>query len=96
MISEIHHEGSSHFKKARYDAEECRLEVYFKNGSVYAWRDIPKDIWEEFMLSFSRGSYLHSVIEPRFGLGKKVVDGQTKEADVSSDKQEPKKRAIIS
>lgn len=52
-------EGSSHIKSAGYDPVRHVMEVEFKGGEVYQYRDVPLEHYQGFMDSDSRGDYHH-------------------------------------
>ena len=43
------------------------LEVRFKNGSIYAFKDVPRGVFENFVKSKSKGAFFNKVIKKRFG-----------------------------
>ena len=42
------------------------LKVTFKNGSEYLYEGVPANIYEEFLMSNSKGKYLHENIANRY------------------------------
>ena len=45
-----------------YDPEEKLLEVVFTKGKIWAYEDVPKDVYEKLMNSKSIGSYMRNYI----------------------------------
>jgi len=56
--------SSSNVKSAGY--ENGVLEVLFKNGLTYRW-NVPELTYREFMTAPSKGSFVHSRLNGRFG-----------------------------
>lgn len=42
------------------------LKVTFKNGNEYLYEGVPANIYEEFLMSSSKGKYLHENIANRY------------------------------
>lgn len=57
---------SSNVASIGYDGETETLEVGFVKGTVYQYQGVPQSIYEEFVASSSKGSYLNRVIKVRF------------------------------
>jgi len=55
--------NSSNILGIHYDSSNFFLEVTFKNGTVYRYLDIPKEIYETFLVSPSKGKFLHENIK---------------------------------
>lgn len=58
--------SSSNLKSIGYYEETKILEVEFKDGSVYQYSDVPKEICEALMNASSHGRYFHRFIKDRF------------------------------
>jgi lysyl-tRNA synthetase class 2 len=63
---------STAIKSFDYDAEKKILKVEFNNGSVYLYRDVPKDIYKGLKDSPSIGQYFNSHIKDKFGFDREV------------------------
>jgi hypothetical protein len=55
--------SSSNVESVGYDENNETLEIEFKNGSIYQYFDVPKNIFDSLMLSGSVGAYLASNIK---------------------------------
>ena len=53
--------SSSNIKSVGHDPSTNTLAVEFKDGSVYHYHDVEKDIHEGLVSAKSIGSYLHSI-----------------------------------
>lgn len=53
---------SSNILKSGYFAHNKNLYIYFKRGHVYAYQNVPENIYEEFEKSNSHGEYFRKVI----------------------------------
>lgn len=49
-----------------YDAENQLLEVAFKSGNVYHFREVPVSIHREFLAAPSAGTYFRDHIRDRY------------------------------
>lgn len=54
---------SSNLQEIGYDPETSTLYVGFLNGSRYAYKDVPEEIFEEFKGADSMGRFLHRRIK---------------------------------
>ena len=54
---------SSQIKSVGYDEESSTLEVEFKNGSVYEYADVPKDVYEGMMNADSVGRTFNATVK---------------------------------
>jgi len=64
--------ASSHVRAIAYDRSEHVLYVQFRNGAAYAYRDVPRGVFEQFLDAPSKGRFLHEVIRPEYGEGDKM------------------------
>lgn len=55
--------SSSNLRSVGYDASTKTLEVEFKDGSVYQYRDVAQSIYEGLMAAQSHGSYFDANIK---------------------------------
>ena len=53
---------SSNIRAYRYNEGERVLEIQFNTGRVYGFKDVPKNIVEEFSTADSKGKYFNSAI----------------------------------
>jgi len=61
---------SSNISGVGYNEEEQMLKVVFKNKTAYFYFDVPKNVYEEFMLAGSKGKYFYSNIRNVFKYSK--------------------------
>lgn len=52
---------SSNISEIGYDEGEASLCVKFKRGTVYKYFMVPKNVFEEFVASESKGKYLKQI-----------------------------------
>ena len=57
---------SSNVKSIGHDADSNTLAVEFKDGSIYHYHDVPKDIHEGLVSAKSVGSYIHANIKGKY------------------------------
>lgn len=57
---------SSNVKSVGHDASTGTLEVEFKDGSVYHYHDVPKEVHEGLVSSKSVGGYIHSNVKGKY------------------------------
>jgi len=58
--------SSSSIGSIGYDPDSQTLEVGFVKGTVYQYPGVPQEVYEEFLASSSKGSYLNGMIKVRF------------------------------
>jgi hypothetical protein len=61
---------SSNLKKTTYDTESKKLLVEFKNGFKYEYDEVPHNIFAQFRLSDSQGSYFNKNISKTYNFKK--------------------------
>lgn len=49
-----------------YEPTSSTLEVEFKNGGIYQYYNVPDPIYQQFMVSDSKGKFLHAYIKPAY------------------------------
>lgn len=49
-----------------YDDEVRVLEIIFNNGSIYQYRGVPREVFEQLMRAESKGSYFQDNIRDEF------------------------------
>jgi len=54
---------SSNIKSVGYIEKTCTLEVEFKNGSIYAYLNIPHSLYLKLLKAKSKGSFLDKKIK---------------------------------
>lgn len=57
---------SSNLASIGYDASSQILEVEFKHGGVYQYKDVPEDEYEALMNADSHGKYFSANIKNQF------------------------------
>ena len=55
--------NSRAIEAAEYDVNGKRLTVFFKNGSIYNYSDVPLRVYNDFKSSTSKGSFLNNVLK---------------------------------
>ena len=64
---EIDTESSKLLIKAEYNPLYHTLTLHFKtNGSIYEYKGVSEETWEEFKTSPSKGKYFHAFIKKTF------------------------------
>lgn len=61
---------SSNLVSVGYDKKLKKLEVEFISGAVYAYSNVPPNVYEELMAASSHGSYFSSHIRNSFSFRK--------------------------
>lgn len=64
--------NSRAIEAAEYDVNGKRLTVFFKNGSIYNYSDVPLRVYKDFRSSTSKGGFLNNVLK-RFSFNKITV-----------------------
>jgi hypothetical protein len=49
-----------------YDADTDVLEIIFNNGSIYQYRAVPREVYEELMRAGSKGKYFQENVREEF------------------------------
>jgi hypothetical protein len=49
-----------------YDADVSVLEIIFNNGTIYQYRNVPREVYEQIMQSPFKGSYFQQNIRDEF------------------------------
>ena len=57
---------SSAISSVGYDAGSQTLEVEFQSGSVYDYREVPREVYESFLASSSKGRFFARRIRSRY------------------------------
>ena len=58
--------SSSNLAAVGYDPNTKILEIEFHGGSVYAYSDVPQDIFDELMSAESHGKYFNANIKDKY------------------------------
>ena len=58
---------SSNIAGIAYEPNQMILTVWFLNGSIYNYYDVPTSVWTSFQNADSKGKYLAANIKGRFG-----------------------------
>lgn len=61
---------STTIKTIGYDEATQELHVAFHGSGMYIYQNVPKHLYDAFMISGSKGKYLHQNIRGRFEHGK--------------------------
>lgn len=54
---------SSNLLGAGYDRPSRTLFVAFKGGALYAYRDVPRSVFEGLLAAESKGQYFHRIVK---------------------------------
>lgn len=57
---------SSNLNSVGYDKESKSLDVEFKGGSVYRYFGVPSFLYDDMLVSTSKGSFFHKHIKKNF------------------------------
>lgn len=57
---------SSMILAAGYDGPKRELEVLFRAGGIWRYRNVPRKVFNELMASGSKGAYMHDFIIDRY------------------------------
>ncbi len=49
-----------------YDSKKARLYVTFLSGKVYAYLNVPEEVYEEMKAAFSKGKFLNEQIKGKY------------------------------
>lgn len=59
-------ENSQNVIASAYDKNEKIMYVQFKNGVTYKYKDVPHELYDEFLTSPSKGGFIHQRIKSNF------------------------------
>lgn len=62
--------SSSNIDSIGYDPDTEMLEIEFRGGTVYEYRNVPLVVYEELMNAASHGSYFNREISKRYSYEK--------------------------
>jgi hypothetical protein len=54
---------SGNIATTQYDPEQLLLQVKFKSGAVYEYKDFPMDVWVELLQAPSIGSFINKRVK---------------------------------
>jgi hypothetical protein len=57
---------STVIKNFTYDSKKERLYVTFLSGKVYAYLNVPEDVYEEMKAAFSKGKFLNENVKGKY------------------------------
>lgn len=57
---------SSQIEEASYNRENKTMDVKFKTGAIYQYKDVPSEVWEAYCDSESVGKFLNSQIKGKY------------------------------
>ena len=57
---------SSVIRDFDYDEDRCVLEITFVSGRIYAYRDVPPEVFAEFQMARSKGEFFNRHIRDCF------------------------------
>lgn len=57
---------SQSLRSVGYDARSSTLEVEFKNGTVYQYRDVPSQAYQELLRADSLGAHINQYIKGQY------------------------------
>lgn len=57
---------SSNLSKTDYDTISKKLVVEFKNGALYEYENVPHELYTQFRMSESQGSFFSKSISKKF------------------------------
>jgi len=49
-----------------YNHKTATLRIVFRSGNVYAYKDVPEEVYNEFKLAPSKGKYFNQSIKNKF------------------------------
>jgi hypothetical protein len=55
--------ASSRIAEMGYDAENAIVYVRFNDGAVWQYRNVPVDVWSDFVASASKGKFIHETLD---------------------------------
>ena len=72
MIGQLFDSSKGLVVKGEYDFESRYLTLYFRDGEVWEWEGVPKEVFEQMKMSLDRDAYYLFVFTPKYGEGRKV------------------------
>lgn len=62
---------SSVISAIEYDKEQSRLKIVFVSGLDYVYYKVPEEVYNELIVSGSKGTYFNEYIKGRFDFDRK-------------------------
>jgi hypothetical protein len=59
---------SSNVSAFRYDASTKVLQIRFKSGRIYGYKDVPENVVQEFSTADSKGKFVNASIKHNYSL----------------------------
>jgi hypothetical protein len=66
MVIKTEQLKSTALASATYDDETQDLDVTFNNGGTYTHKNVPKEVWDQFIGSSSPGRAWHSMLKDQY------------------------------
>ena len=57
---------SSNISEIGYNTVTRELEVKFKSGKLYCYKDVPNDVYQSFWNAKSKGKYFHEMVRDKY------------------------------
>ncbi len=64
------HVNSTIINSIGYDITSCTLEIKFLSGDIYKYNNLPQNLYEEFMITSSYGSFFQKYIKDHYSYRK--------------------------
>lgn len=55
--------SSTRITEMGYDPKQAIVYVRFTDGKGWCYRNVPKNVWEDFVSSPSKGRFIHQVLD---------------------------------
>lgn len=75
----MHHVESSAIEAVGYDPENCLLHVRFKQTGLYTYRNVPPDVFREFLAASSKGRFYNQYIRNAYKYYRRIEPGEDDE-----------------
>lgn len=50
----------------KYDAKKSKLRIIYTSGSIYDYKKVPEEVYNEMKSASSKGEYLNKQIKPNY------------------------------
>lgn len=57
---------SSHVSSIKYDGDAKEVSVQFHGGDIYRYKNVPENVWNEFLGSDSKGRFIHVILTRQY------------------------------
>lgn len=54
--------SSSRITEMGYDEDSATIYVRFPDGRAWQYRNVPQDVWHQFVAAASKGQFIHQVL----------------------------------